>query len=224
MKTTRCRAVVLRRTNYGEADRIVELLTPNGRNTVMARGVRKEKSKLAGGIELFAICDVVIGEGKGDINVLTSARIMTFFSNILTDFERMQFAYEVLAQVAKASASLNTPDWFDIIVEVFQALNNPVIPIKLVQTWFYVRIAKILGEELNTIYECGGFRLSADNFYSYDVREKGFRLHEKGNVCQEHIKILRLCSIKELDVVAQVGGMNDYLDTCLMVARQHAAL
>lgn len=54
MKTYRTQAVVLRRTNYGEADRILQLLTPDGRRSVMARGVRKEKSKLAGGVELFA--------------------------------------------------------------------------------------------------------------------------------------------------------------------------
>jgi len=74
MKTERTRAVVLRRTNYGEADRIVQLLTPVGRRSVMARGVRKEKSKLAGGIELFAVSDVVLGQGKGDLGVVTSAR------------------------------------------------------------------------------------------------------------------------------------------------------
>ena len=62
MKTSRSRAIVLRRTNFGEADRIVDLLTPSGRVSVMARGVRREKSKLAGGIELFALCD---GRRKG---------------------------------------------------------------------------------------------------------------------------------------------------------------
>lgn len=67
MKTVRSQAIVLRRTNYGEADRILQLLTPDGRRSVMARGVRKEKSKLAGGIELFAVSDVVIGEGKGSL-------------------------------------------------------------------------------------------------------------------------------------------------------------
>ncbi|HRQ86596.1 MAG TPA: recombination protein O N-terminal domain-containing protein, partial [Candidatus Saccharibacteria bacterium] len=50
MKTERTRAIILRRTNYGEADRILQLLTPEGRKSAIARGVRKEKSKLAGGI------------------------------------------------------------------------------------------------------------------------------------------------------------------------------
>lgn len=49
----RTQAIVLRRTNYGESDRILNLLTPEGKVSVIARGVRKEKSRLAGSIELF---------------------------------------------------------------------------------------------------------------------------------------------------------------------------
>ena len=54
----RTHAIVLRRTNYGESDRILSLLTPEGKIAVLARGVRKEKSRLAGGIELFSTDDV----------------------------------------------------------------------------------------------------------------------------------------------------------------------
>ena len=53
MSAERTQAIVLRRTNFGEADRILTLLTPLGQRGAMARGVRREKSKLAGGIELF---------------------------------------------------------------------------------------------------------------------------------------------------------------------------
>ena len=59
-ESERLRAIVLRRTNYGEADRILQLLTPKGKRSVMAKGARRERSKLAGGIELFALCDVVL--------------------------------------------------------------------------------------------------------------------------------------------------------------------
>lgn len=49
----RTQAIILRRTNYGESDRILGLITPHGKLSVLARGARKEKSRLAGGIELF---------------------------------------------------------------------------------------------------------------------------------------------------------------------------
>jgi DNA repair protein RecO (recombination protein O) len=99
--------VVLRRTNYGEADRILQLITPDGRKSVMARSVRKEKSRLAGGIELFAISDVVLREGKGELGILTSARLVYFFRHILEDYDRLQFGYEAIKQVSRGSESFD---------------------------------------------------------------------------------------------------------------------
>src|SRR5690606_14086211 len=96
MSSLRTRAIVLRRTDYGEADRILQLLTPQGRRGVLARGVRREKSRLAGGIELFAISDVVMTRGKGELNILTSARLVVFYRHILEDYETLQFAYEAV--------------------------------------------------------------------------------------------------------------------------------
>lgn len=224
MKTTRSRAIVLRRTNYGEADRIIDLLTPSGRISVIARGVRKEKSKLAGGIELFAVCDVVVGEGKGELKTLISARIIAFYGNILLSFDRMQFAYEVLSQVAKASSSLATKDWFEIVSEVLEELHVGKVPLNLAETWYYIRVVQVLGEELNTLRDCEGAKLHPDKTYVYDNQEKCFRVDQKGTITENHIKILRLCSLKSLKVLAQIGGMENYLDICLSISRQHAAL
>lgn len=224
MRTVRTRAIVLRRTNFGEADRILDLLTPDGRLSVMARGVRKEKSKLAGGIELFAVCDVVVGQGKGDLGVLTSARLVHFYRHILEDYDRMQFAYETLAQIAKASSSLDEPEWYDIAAEVLAALDAKTVPLALIQTWFYIRVSTMLGESLSITRDFQGNKLEADKIYRYDSTEKAFIEDGRGSVTAEHIKILRLVAVKPLSVILQVGGMGEYLAECLDVARRHAAL
>ena len=224
MNTHRTRAIVLRRTNYGEADRVLDLLTPDGRLSVMARGVRKEKSKLAGGIELFAICDVVVGQGKGTLGLLTSARLVHFYRHILEDYDRMQFAYESLAQVTKASASLDESEWYDIASEVLAALDVVTVPVQLVQTWFYMRVSALLGEELSMSRDYKGSKLEVDKIYRYDSSERGFVDDARGSVTAEHIKILRLVGVKPLGVIVQVGGMEQYLADCLDIARRHAAL
>ena len=102
-ESERLRAIVLRRTNYGEADRILQLLTPKGKRSVMAKGVRRERSKLAGGIELFALCDVVLRLGRGNLALLTSSRLVAFYRHILEDYDRMQFAYTSMKLIASAS-------------------------------------------------------------------------------------------------------------------------
>lgn len=224
MTALRTRAIVLRRTNYGEADRILQLLTPEGKRSVMARGVRKEKSRLAGGIELFAICDVVITQGKGDLGILTSARLVQFYRHILEDYDTMQFAYEVVKQVSKASEMVDEPEWYDVMSEVLMGLDALSISRQLIQTWFYLRYAALLGHELSLTHDTTGRPLQPDVKYFYDEGEMGLREAPQGNVTADHIKLLRLINAKSIKVLAQVGGLEATLPDCWSVARQHAAI
>lgn len=224
MKSVRTRAIVLRRTNYGEADRILQLLTPGGKRSVMAKGVRREKSRLAGGIELFAISDVVIGEGRGELGILTSARLVQFYRHIMEDYDRMQFAYTAIKLVTRASEMVDEPEWYDVLAEVLMALDVPSIQLTMIQTWFYVRHAALLGHELSLWHDTAGQKLSADATYRYDEAEQGLRSVQGGELGAEHIKLLRLIATRPLKTLAQIGGIESILPDCLSVARQHVAI
>lgn len=224
MKTERTSAIVLRRTNYREADRVVQLLTPIGRRSVMARGVRKEKSKLAGGIELFATSDVVIGHGKGELGVLTSARLVHFYRNIITDYDRMQFGYEALKLVARSSELVDEPEWYDILVEVLAGLDVLTVDLRLTKIWFYLRYTDILGYALGLQYDVDGVPLKAESHYRYDVGEKGFRKAVGGDITADHIKLLRLVAVKPIQTLIQIGGVGEVMDECLSLAHAHAAI
>ena len=68
------KAIVLSRVDYGDSDRIITILTPEyGKLSLMAKGVRKINSKLAGGIELFSVFDAGFVMGRGEIGRLTSS-------------------------------------------------------------------------------------------------------------------------------------------------------
>jgi DNA repair protein RecO (recombination protein O) len=224
VKTVRTQAIVLRRTNYGEADRIIQLLTPNGKFSVMARGARREKSKLSGGIELFSICEVVIGAGKGEIQVLTSSRLIKFFRHIIEDYDRMQFGYQVVKLVASASEHLGVSDWYDVLAETLAGLDATTVPIAMTQTWFYLHYASIMGHELRLWRDVEGQKIDEDKNYRYDVGEQGLRQIENGELNAEHIKLLRLIATKPLKILAQIGGTEKVLFDCFVVAREHAAI
>lgn len=224
MKTHRTQAIVLRRTNYGEADRVLQLLTPEGRRSVMARGVRREKSKLAGGIELFAISDVVLGEGKGELGILTSARLVHFYNHIIEDYDRLQFGYQAIKLITRASETVDEPEWFDMLSEILMALDARTIPLELTQTWFYLKYASLLGHELNLTIDTKGEKLKADGAYRYDAGEQGLREVVGGEIGAEHIKLLRLIASKSLKILAQVGGVDKVLPIIFAVAREHAAI
>ena len=224
MSTLRTRAIVLRRTNYGEADRIIQFLTPEGKRSVMVKGVRREKSKLAGGVELFGVSDIVIHRGKGELGILTAARLIHFYRHIIEDYDRLQFGYEAIKHVTKASEMIDEPEWFDVLFETFKGLDASSVSLQLTQVWFYLHYAELMGVQLSLSSDVDGQPLQADQRYSYDVSERGLRLSQKGAITADHIKLLRLVSVKSLETLAQVGGLTAILPDCWSVARQHAAV
>lgn len=224
MKSNRTKALVLRRTNYGEADRIIQFLTPEGKISAIAKGVRKENSRLAGGIELFAICEIVTSKGKGDLDIITSARLIQFFNHILEDYERLQFAYMSIKIISSASENSDDPDWYDILVEILSGLNTISIKIELIQTWFYLRYASMTGYGLSLFKDINGKKILPNLRYCYDLSERGLKEKIDGDLTSDHIKLLRLIASKSIKTLTQIGGIDQILPDCLIIARQHASI
>ena len=66
-------AIVLRRTDFGEADRILTLFTPTfGKVRAIAKGARRTTSRLAGHLELFTRTQLLLATGR-ELDVVTQA-------------------------------------------------------------------------------------------------------------------------------------------------------
>ena len=105
--------IVLHRTNYGEADRIITILTPDmGKLHLIARGVRKVNAKLAGGIELFSVSSVTFIRGKGELGTMVSARLEEHFGEIAKDIDRTMLGYELIKKLDKITEDEADESWF----------------------------------------------------------------------------------------------------------------
>jgi DNA repair protein RecO (recombination protein O) len=100
LATYRDRAVVLRKLDYGEADRIFTLLTKtHGKVGAIAKGVRRPESKLGPSLELFSHIDVLLAKGRGDLDVVAQVQRMPG-ARIAGDVERMSHA-SLIAELAE---------------------------------------------------------------------------------------------------------------------------
>lgn len=224
MKPIRTKAIVLRRTNYGEADRILQLLTPNhGKLSVIAKGVRREKSKLAGGIELFAVCDVSVIPGKGDMGTLTSSRLDMFYGHIMEEYDRLQFGYEAIKQVGSAAEAVAEPAFFELLAMTFVSLDNVAVHVKVIETWFWLQLAILLGVGLNLSTDDNGMKLVEESRYNFSEDSMSFVYHEQGRFTTEHIKLLRLLSAQPPHVAQQVRGVENLIYDCLWLAERSIA-
>lgn len=216
----RTHAIVLRRTNYGESDRILNLLTPEGKYSVLAKGVRKEKSKLAGGIELFSVGDVVIHQGRGNLAILTSAKLIRFYSNIISDMTRLEFASDFLKKVERVSEQTDNPDYFDLVNQALAGLHHSFSP-NIVKSWFILNLAQAVGEEINFSTDSDGEDLSIDERYFWDSVESSLRKHPQGTITASEIKLARLILSSKLNMVARVSGADELIGALDSIVRAY---
>lgn len=214
----RTRAIVLRRTNYGESDRILNLLTPEGKLAVLARGVRKEKSRLAGGIELFSQADIVVHRGRSSLGTLTSAKMLCFYNNIISDLSRLELASSFLKSLDRAAEQSDNPEYFDVLEQSLAGLNRG-FRAELVSTWFKFNLARTSGEQLNFLCDATGASLAPDQHYFWDPGEAALRPDAAGPVSGSEIKLARLLLGAKLSTVQRVEGLDSLLPPLIDLAR-----
>lgn len=89
-------ALVLRHRRLGEADRIVTLLTPGrGKVDVVAKGLLRARSRLAGHLEPLTLVELVLAHGRS-LDVVTQAQTVEAFAAIHADLDRLSAALYLL--------------------------------------------------------------------------------------------------------------------------------
>lgn len=187
------KGIVLARTDFQEADRILTILTPDhGKARVMAKGVRRQKSKLAGGIELFSVSEITLLPTRGELQTLVSSRLITHYGNIVKDITRTMLAYEILKRINRVTEDEPGEEYFMLLAATLKGLDDLGIDVALVELWFLVQLLAITGHTPNMKIDTDGQRLSAEEAYIFDFDEMSFRQQNSGPYDANHIKLLRL--------------------------------
>lgn len=86
-------AIVLKRTDVGEADRLLTLLTAQrGKLRTVAKGARKPSSRKTGHVELFNCAEMQIAVAR-EIDIVIQAQTIEPFLRLRDDLDRLSYAY-----------------------------------------------------------------------------------------------------------------------------------
>lgn len=104
--------IVLRSYPFGDADRVVVLLSPNhGKLRTVAKGIRKTKSRFGGRLEPFTHVDLVLYEGR-NLDTITQVAVLEPFPRLRADLDSvvaagtMVEAADAVAQEGESSMRL----------------------------------------------------------------------------------------------------------------------
>ena len=102
-------AIILRRTDFGEADRLLTVFTAEyGKVRLLAKGVRKTVSRKAGHVELFMLTHMLVARGR-TWDIVSQAEIVEAYRDLRDDLDRTSQAY-YLAELVDRFAEEHDPN------------------------------------------------------------------------------------------------------------------
>ena len=128
MRTVKTDGVIIKRQDFGEADRIVTLFTKKyGKIRVLGKGVRRIQSRRGPHIELFNQATFFIHKGR-TFDIITEAQVRETYPRIRKNLELIGLAYYVCELVDGLCAENQPhPNVYDLLVETLEELERGVI-------------------------------------------------------------------------------------------------
>lgn len=205
-------AIILRRIDYGEADRIITFLTKSaGKVRGMLKGVRRQKSKMAGGIELFSISEIHYIKGRGDIDTVTSTRLIIHYGNIVKDIDRTEAAYQMLKRINEIVEDSHGQEYFVILSEALAGLDDMRINTDIICLNFDMRIMQAYGNLPDFSRDKQGQLLDQDDKFEFDYESVSFYPHTNGKFDKNHIKFLKLLAYNPPQSIMLIDRVTRYI-------------
>lgn len=138
--------LVLRETEYKDADKLLTVLTKDrGQLTLRARGVRSRSSRLKSGCQLLAYSEFTVFENRNSA-LVDEATPIALFIPLREDIEKLSLA-SYIAQVAEVLSLEDSPnpELLSLCLYAFHALADLDRPQLLVKAAFELRAACMAG-------------------------------------------------------------------------------
>ena len=152
----RTQGIVLERKNIREADQYLTVFTRDfGKLKILAKGMRKIRSKLRSGIDFFYLSEVEFIQGKA-YKTLTDAVSIENFRNIKKSPGRLKIAYQIVEILDKIVREEKDEKIWNLLKEVFIKLNSREISTNaywLIPYYFFWNFASVIGYRPE-LYRC----------------------------------------------------------------------
>src|SRR4051812_3210815 len=149
-------AIVLSRFELGEADRVLTLITPEyGKLKAIAKGVRRQKSRLGGSLEPFAELRVQLARGR-TFDVVTQVSVGHAWLRLRDSLGSAATAWYI-AELADRSVEERdaAESLYALLRRAYELLDRGMAPDRVAR-WYEMRLAEELGvrPELERCVEC----------------------------------------------------------------------
>jgi DNA repair protein RecO (recombination protein O) len=193
----RVEAIVLRHTDWGEADRLLWLFTrETGKVKVVAKGVRKPRSRKAGHLEPFTRVTLLLAQGR-DLPIVTQAEAQDMYLLLREDLVRVGYASYIIELLDRFTYEEGeNVNLYRLLSETLARLNSEPQPAFAVR-YYEVRLLDLVGfrPQLFHCVSCGEEIKAEDQYFSF---EKGGVFCPKCGVKEPRVRPVSMPALKIL--------------------------
>lgn len=137
--------IVLARRNWGEADRILSVFTKHrGRLSIIAKSVRRPKSRKRGHLEIFSYVRFQAVSGRS-LDLMTEAEVIDSFSQVRKNLKKVSLAYYFMEVLGRTTHENEVhADLFELTIEYLNRLKSQK-QLKKLRLDFVLALLTLLG-------------------------------------------------------------------------------
>jgi DNA repair protein RecO (recombination protein O) len=149
----RTEAIILRRADLGEADRLLTIFTPGrGKLRVVAKGVRKPASRKTGHVELFTRSTLLLAHAR-NLDIVSQAETVEAYRALREDLLRSTYAHYIVELLDRFTGDEEeSAELYDLLADTLACLCDAENP-WLVARYYELRLLTLAGYQPR-LFDC----------------------------------------------------------------------
>ncbi len=172
MGTIKTKGIVIAENNMGDFDKMLTLLTPNGKIGCSARGARRPKSQLMAGTQFLCFGEYMLFKGSSTYTLNSCDTIEVFYS-IRTDLDKLKYASHITKIVQDVTyENQNTYKILQLYLNTLYIISETDMDLEFVLSIFKLRLLCLLGftPKVEQCVAC-----NEENIQYFSIKDNGFK-------------------------------------------------
>ena len=173
MGTMKLKGIVIAENNMGDFDKMLTILTANGKIGCAAKGARRPKSLLMAGTQYLCFGEYMIYKGANSYNI-NSCDTIEIFYNIRTDLDKLNYAAHITKIINDVTyENQNTYKILQLYLNTLYMISETDKSLDLIISVFKLRLLCILGftPEIKQCTSCG----KEEEITNFSIKSNGFK-------------------------------------------------
>lgn len=187
MGIIKTKGIILSESNMNDFDKMVTILTPNGKIGCAAKGARRPKSLLMAGTQFLCFGEYMLYQGTSSYHINSCDTIEIFYP-IRTDLDKLKYASHITKIIQEVTdENQNTYKILQLFLNTLYMISETEKDLNFILSVFKIRLLCLLGfmPEIKKCCHCK----TTENLNFFSIRDNGFKCNSCGKVDKSSITI-----------------------------------